>query len=228
MSSLITSALAPYPETLERWQACVVPSGSPRVLWRCYNLFAELVLRYSETHRAYHDLNHVLDCLNVFDQAKQYIPTQHHRCIQTALFYHDVVYDPERKDNETRSGELARRHLVELGWSEGGIQTVIDSIQATEHKGGVLEEAAKWVVDIDLSSLASRPALFDQNTKNIRLEYERAQNFTPDKWQKGRIAFAKGMLARERIFYTEPLHKMYEQRARGNLQTTVAQLEMAL
>jgi predicted metal-dependent HD superfamily phosphohydrolase len=138
------------------------------------------------------------------------------------------VYDPERNDNELRSANIARRHLLELGWSEDSLKSIYVSILATDHKGGMLvEEATKWVVDIDLSSLADQPVVFDQNTKDIRFEYEHAANFTPEKWREGRLAFAKGMLSRGYIFYTEHFRQTLEGKAIANLKRTIEELEDA-
>jgi len=226
--SVIEAVIGPYPEAFARWKECVAPGGSQKVGWRCRNLFSELVLRYSEEHRAYHNFDHIRDCLWTFDRVKHHILIPLHRPIQTALLYHDAVYDPERKDNEVRSGALARRHLLELEWDEGNIERVVEPIHETEHKGGsIADEAAKWVVDIDLSSLAARPSTFDQNTKNIRFEYAHAANFTPEKWRAGRMAFAEKMLERENIYYTDLFRETHQAKARANLERTLDDLKKA-
>ena len=65
----------------------------------------KLVLdKYSEPCREYHNLNHVVGCLIIFDQVR-------HICrkpclVEFAIWFHDIIYDPRALDNEDRSAEL--------------------------------------------------------------------------------------------------------------------------
>ncbi len=225
MLTIIDTILRSNRELYVRWERCITLPNTEPASWRKANLFAEIVLRYSEVHRHYHALNHIKHCLGTFDFVKESIPAHLHFLIQIALIYHDVVYDPEREDNEIRSGEIARNHLMELGWRDQNILQIINSIRATAHTGTPLTaEVAKWVVDIDLSSLAARPEVFDKNTLDIKAEYEHCINFTERKWQEGRRAFAQKMLGRAEIFHTEPFFRAYEEEARRNLARTIESL----
>lgn len=220
--------LQKYPDTFRLFEDCVTTESPTAPLWRRVNLFAMLALRHNETHRSYHTFDHIVDCLEKFRAFKQYIPRELHAIVPIALLYHDAYYDPERTDNEQRSGELAQDDLEALGWGPKPIIGVVYAINATTHLGTPLAtKAAEWVADIDLSSLGARPEVFDLNTRNIRSEYEYAATFTPEKWRAGRLAFADKMLKRERIFYTDQFREVYEEKAQDNLKRTVQVLERA-
>jgi predicted metal-dependent HD superfamily phosphohydrolase len=116
--------------------------------------FNDLVQRYSETHRAYHTLDHIKQCLDELDDAQAWINSIHmvrlavlvstyagyssEDClhldvIELALWYHDSVYEPRAQDNEEKSSKLAKDVLKQTslkGWAE---ELVVDSIMATKY-----------------------------------------------------------------------------------------------
>ena len=67
---------------------------------------SEVRRRYSELHRSFHIIEHLNDVLGqIFDKYKDsedLIP------MLIAGIFHDIVYDPQRNDNEERSVELLR------------------------------------------------------------------------------------------------------------------------
>jgi predicted metal-dependent HD superfamily phosphohydrolase len=74
--------------------------------------FAGLVAHYSEPHRAYHNLAHVMDCLDQFEPVRHL--AQDAAAVEIAIWYHDVIYDPRAKDNEERSADIAAAVMDEL------------------------------------------------------------------------------------------------------------------
>jgi predicted metal-dependent HD superfamily phosphohydrolase len=65
--------------------------------------FDELVRKYTEPHRHYHNLNHINTCLIAFDQTVDNISDKF--CVEVAIWFHDVIYDPQKGDNEHLRGE---------------------------------------------------------------------------------------------------------------------------
>src|ERR1043165_7022793 len=86
--------------------------------WRA---FAQIVTAYSEPHRHYHTLDHIVWMLHqLFIEVKYStpFPEPEWKMLELATWYHDVVYDPRSEENESRSAEVARNSLYELGLSE--------------------------------------------------------------------------------------------------------------
>lgn len=95
---------------------------------------AEVLDRWTEPHRKFHSLGHLKDVIECF-------PPERTALVITA-FYHDVVYEPGRRDNELRSADLLRTHaLVD---SKGIIASAVQIILSTadlRHKDAPDEEA---------------------------------------------------------------------------------------
>ena len=67
----------------------------------------ELLRRWGEPHRHYHDRRHLSEVLAA-------LPDDAPRAVRLAAWYHDAVYDPTRDDNEEASARLAREQLHAL------------------------------------------------------------------------------------------------------------------
>ena len=65
------------------------------------SLYRNLTHRYSEPHRAYHNLNHIKSMLDNFDTVRH--TAEAPNALEWAIWYHDVIYDPQLKDNEKLS-----------------------------------------------------------------------------------------------------------------------------
>jgi predicted metal-dependent HD superfamily phosphohydrolase len=62
---------------------------------------------WNESHRAYHNQNHLLDLINQINENKSKFESHkdYEKMVLCALF-HDCVYDPMRNDNEEKSAEF--------------------------------------------------------------------------------------------------------------------------
>ena len=181
--------------------------------------FASLVAHYSEPHRAYHNLAHVLDCL------EQFAPARHLAhdgiSVEMAIWYHDAIYDPRAKDNEEHSADLAASVADELGLSASFKETVNALILATKKHDASLARDAAVLVDVDLSILGRAPQRFDEYEHQIRQEYD----WVPaDVFAAGRSAVLETFLARPVIYNTELFRIKYEHQARENLKRSIQRL----
>ena len=197
----------------ERWQALCLALGATRSVERTYR---DLVTRYREAGRAYHNLNHISKCLEEFDALIRLAAQG--GAVEFAIWFHDAVYDSRARDNEEQSAALAEAGLTEMG-IQGELPRVVESlIRLTKHDSAPATVDGQIILDVDLSILGQSPEVFDRYESGVRIEY----SWVSDKefWSK-RIAFLRSLLAREYIFLTAPCRKKYESAARRNLQRTI-------
>lgn len=182
--------------------------------------FDDLAAAYAEESRAYHTLDHVLDCLARLDESGALPPERD--LVEAAIWFHDVVYDPRRSDNEARSAEWAGRALSVAAVPRHVVARVQELIRATDHSTEPADPAGRLICDIDLSILGRDRREFDAYQRRIREEYA----WVPEvQYRDGRARILSGFLTRRRIYLTDRFHDRYEAPARANLQRALARLE---
>jgi predicted metal-dependent HD superfamily phosphohydrolase len=186
-------------------------------------LYDALVEAYGEAHRAYHNLEHIHDCLAQFDLSV--VRAVDHDAVELAIWFHDVVYDTHAADNEEASALWATRQLEEAEVDAQLTDRVARLINFTKHDASPSWADAMLLVDIDLSILGRQPRDFDAYQQKIRQEYDWVSE---PEYQQGRLEFLEGMLSRPKIYSTEWFFQRYEQQARLNLNSAVQNLRYAL
>ena len=194
-------------------------------LWKAADLrgdsqpwFRDLLTRYSEPHRQYHNIQHIEECWAAFEQASS--QAEHPVALELAIWFHDAIYDPRRSDNEEQSAILALKCLEQSAYRER--QLVSDLILATKtHVANNIPDAP-LLLDIDLSILGKPAARFAEYEAGIRAEY----SFVPIAlYAEKRAAILRSFLSRPRIFTTEAFFNHFEAQARRNLTASIAALE---
>lgn len=184
------------------------------ILWACY----------CNTGRHYHNLEHVHACLTLLDRLMKEVPLVNGRMAGLALWWHDAVYVPGLKSNEEQSAEFMTGIHSALAVDLRELLYARRCILATKHADAwqyVGNPTIDAVVDIDLSILGSAPSTYKDYARAIRLEF----GHVPDEaWRAGRSEFLNGMLARSRIYLTDPMVDWYEQGARTNMRAELAGL----
>jgi predicted metal-dependent HD superfamily phosphohydrolase len=202
--------------------------GSPtrdEMLARWQRLFddpvvaAELIDAYSAPSRHYHNLAHIRDCLDQSDSVFNQLEDP--RALAAAIWFHDVIYDPTRPDNEARSADLADQHLRAMQQPEEFIAKVHDLILDTRHTAPPTTQDGAYMVDIDLSILGRDPETFDAYDRAIRQEYIHVPE---EAYRTGRAKVLRSFLSREFLYHTPTFRARYESPARANLARTIAQL----
>ncbi len=162
---------------------------------------------YSESQRAYHNLNHVAACLDHLDRVRSIAKDP--VAMEFALWFHDVIYDTRAKDNEARSADVAVSTLRPPIDPE----RIRDLILATRHSSEPRNGDSALLCDIDLATLGAEPADYANYRDQIREEYARVPEAD---YRSGRIAVLRGFLDRPEIYATAPFRHL-EARARENL-----------
>eukprot|EP00967_Tisochrysis_lutea_P027619 scaffold32099_cov18-Tisochrysis_lutea.AAC.1 len=127
---------------------------------------------YAEPHRHYHALNHLANMFELLDQAD--LDGHSRVAVALAIFFHDLVYDAKRKDNEMRSAELFNQFAADLSLERHLINRVCLFIEATiAHAvpAQVHDAHLTLFLDLDLSILGMPPEVYDNYALQIRQEY---------------------------------------------------------
>ena len=205
--------------TRDRWAQLwrqVATAGDPQPVYQ------DLVSRYSEPQRHYHNLRHIGECLAEFDLARHL--AKNSVAVELAVWFHDAVYDPHATDNEERSAELAKQSITQAGGEAELSRAVAALVLATKAHDQALHPDAPVLVDVDLSILGQPKERFQEYETQIRREYEWVPVTT---FAAKRAEILERFLARESIYTTEYFFAKYEQRARQNLQDSMRGLRAA-
>jgi predicted metal-dependent HD superfamily phosphohydrolase len=184
-------------------------------------LFAQIVDAYSQSHRAYHNCQHIIYCLQILDRVRDlgdYIEE-----VEMALWFHDAIYEPQAADNEELSAAWAKSIFEDSDTPLAIADRVAELILATKHQVKPSTPDAHILVDIDLAILGAKPEIFDTYDRQIRQEYIWVEE---ESYRAGRMQVLRGFLERDFIFHTPYFRQRYEQTARVNLDRAIARLKL--
>ena len=177
------------------------------------NSFQMLKERYSEKSRFYHNLSHVKTLLDLFESLGN--KPQNHNAIRFSIWFHDVVYDTKRNDNEEESAGLSSQMMSQLHVDVETIGVVNSLILATKnHSGDNLSEDNKLFLDMDLAILGMREEIYSKYSRAIREEYFWVPELI---YRRERRKILKSFLAQEVIYFTDEIKKRFEEQARKNI-----------
>lgn len=130
------------------------------------DLWIQLSALYTEAHRHYHQLGHIASSLAEFDATGS-----DNSLIEGAIWFHDVIYDPQRGDNEAAS--IAWFLDVTSSWLDPDAATAITRlIEATDFRLPLSDDPdSSLMVDTDLAILSASPEGYADYCRAIRLEY---------------------------------------------------------
>ena len=132
--------------------------------------FKKVLRQHSEIHRFYHNTSHLMSLL---EKAKSLsFSDKEKSLIYSAIFFHDLVYNPLGKDNEELSAKAWEDFAKETKVSEEDMREVKEMILSTKKHLKTDSELMNKFLDLDLSILAEEEARFLEYENNIRLEYK--------------------------------------------------------
>ncbi|MCH7388427.1 metal-dependent hydrolase [Acinetobacter modestus] len=174
-------------------------------------VFNKLIAAYSERQRAYHTLQHLYECLVLFESIRVNLNDAH--AVALALWFHDAVYDPQSKDNELKSAELFEQYLIQ-DLSIDIVQKIKRWILATQKHEATNELDLQFLLDIDLAILAASPKRFEEYEQQIQKEYAWVDL---DVYLIKRKQVLAHFYQTETLYQTEYFQQNFEQRAKENL-----------
>ncbi|MBT1154227.1 hypothetical protein J1C56_01330 [Aminobacter anthyllidis] len=185
---------------------------------------AELTALYLADDRHYHGIRHIEALLALLTEYRAEFADPD--AVEAAIWFHDAIYDSQRKDNESLSASLAADRLQ--GRIEAArLARIVKMIEATAtHEVPAFEDVsakddAALLLDMDLSILGASAKTFDAYEDAVRREYGWVSDAD---WRAGRGSVLRNFLARPRIFHTDIFATRFEAQARANMQRSLAKL----
>ena len=172
----------------------------------------QLLDAYREPQRHYHTLAHIEHCMSMFDLCESLCAWPD--ALELAIWMHDVILVPGKRDNEALSAQLYMD--LSVGRHDDEMRALINRlIMATLHDGNSLEDADSiYMVDIDLSSFGLSWDEFLRDSLDLRAENP---HLSDSEYRLNQTGFQRMLLARPRFFLSDFFFERYEKQARNNL-----------
>lgn len=174
---------------------------------------------YSQPYRYYHNLNHIQTCLQDFRQVSALAVNP--ELVELAIWYHDIIYDVTRFDNERKSADFAFGVCRKIGLSEEAAQEVYNLILYTYHVKYPETNDQKIIVDVDLAILGKPSAEYDAYEKAIRKEYAHVPT---EEFRKARKTILLAFLEKLSIYSLDYFRIRYQRQAVENIQHAIKDL----
>ena len=168
-------------------------------------LWQEIEDAYTQANRHYHTLKHLE---NIYKELPKL-----DNVAEFAIFYHDIIYDVKRVDNEQKSALFCEDRLTCLNVDASIIKDTVTLINETKTHNPSTRANALFL-DADLSILGSDTDKYISYTKQIRKEYS---IFSQSDYYTGRKKVLKHFLVKERIYHSDNFYNKYETKARENI-----------
>ena len=175
-------------------------------------IYQRLLAGYQDANRHYHTMHHIDHCLGMFEQCKSLLHNPD--AVELAIWFHDVILESGRRDNEARSAQL----YLELSAGvqpEEMRQLVGRLIMAPLHDGVSLDDADSiYMVDIDLTSFGLPWQEFLRDSLDLRAEN---LHLCDADYHLNQTGFQRSLLARPRFYLSDFFFERMEKQARANL-----------
>ena len=167
---------------------------------------------YQGKKRFYHTLQHIENLYLELEKHKEKI--EDWDILLCSIFYHDIIYDVKKQDNEERSADVAAARLLKIGFPKDKIEKCYRQIVATKKHEATGDFDTDIFTDADLAILGSDWETYEIYTQNIRKEYSIYPDFL---YNMGRKKVLKHFLDKEKIYKTPFFFEEYEAQAKINL-----------
>ena len=233
------------PRLLRTWEAAFAPrleradasaESRARLAAQVAELGERLLQAWEQPHRAYHHSGHLSQMLTDLDRLYAH-RTQGSTPLPLVLaaWFHDAVYEGAPGEDERRSEQLASTSLEPLVaaglLSTDELQMVSLLVRATathelpesaELPAGYEVTDIEFFLDADMAILAADSVRYRRYLHGVRSEYS---HFDDEAFRTGRTTFLRSVLGRERIFLSEKGLQLWEEPARTNLRSELAEWE---
>jgi predicted metal-dependent HD superfamily phosphohydrolase len=179
----------------------------------------DLLVRWAEPHRRYHDRRHLAEVLAALRQLTGGQETP--REVVCAAWLHDAVHDG-RDDDEERSAVLATEVLSRLAVGPSVVDEVARLVRLTvTHDPAPDDVSGALLSDADLAVLGSPPERYARYAADVRQEYAHVGD---EAFRSGRTAVLRSLLERPRLYVTREGHRRWDAAARRNVRDEISAL----
>ncbi|PSL56903.1 putative metal-dependent HD superfamily phosphohydrolase [Saccharothrix carnea] len=176
----------------------------------------DLVDRYAEPHRGYHNGEHVLAVVRDVNVLAADRTPRERAVLTLAALVHDVIYDGVPGEDERRSAEWARAQLAGLPEADEVASLVLATAEHTSD-----DPLTCLLLDADLAVLGSAPATYERYRTAVRAEYAHVPD---DAWRVGRAKVLRSLAGRDPLYATPHARARWEARAKANLAAELSSL----
>lgn len=181
---------------------------------------AELLRRWREPHRHYHDTTHLAAVLHAVDVLAP--EARDLTAVRFAAWFHDAVYEGRPGADEEASAELAREMLARLELPADTVDEVVRLVLLTRtHDPAPGDADGAVLCDADLSVLGGSPEQYAAYTAAVRQDYAHVGDAD---FATGRIAVLERLLTADPLFRTRTGGRAWATRARHNMQAELSEL----
>ncbi|HET6988797.1 MAG TPA: HD domain-containing protein, partial [Kribbella sp.] len=134
-----------------------------RLLPHAQPLGEDLLARYAEQQRHYHDQRHLTEVLQTIDELAD--SADDADTVRLAAWFHDAIYDPQADpgENEEVSAQLAELELAAYGVDAERVEEIGRLVRLTaKHDCEPGDRNGAVLCDADLRILSSAPQRYDE------------------------------------------------------------------
>lgn len=196
----------------DRWQEfarrCDLPQADE--IWDAISTL------YSGEDRPYHNLHYIHDCLEKWDAWPKRPIGVDADMIELAIWFHDIIYDSRRADNEEASAALLSHFIKEHPLCTETIALIL----STQHRDTAGMRCEEILSDIDLSILGAPAEQYQDYARAIRKEYHWSLD---ENFAEKRSFVLRNFLDRDWIYHTPHARTLWQKQAHSNLQWEIDQ-----
>lgn len=182
-------------------------------------LWLEIYKNYSSKNRHYHTLQHLDNLLAQLSEIEHQI--QNWDTVLFSMYYHDIIYNSLKSNNEEKSTTLAEKRLKQISVSLGQIESCKNQILATKTHINSTDLDTNYFTDADLSILGQDWENYLHYSQSVRKEYAIYPDFI---YNPGRKKVLQHFLEMDSIFKTDFFYQKFEEQAKSNIQKEIAKL----
>ncbi|MDQ3111875.1 MAG: hypothetical protein M3R17_18470 [Bacteroidota bacterium] len=174
--------------------------------------WTEIESHYSGSKRHYHTLAHLANLLSCLNEIRNKIEDWDTTLF--TLYYHDIIYNALKSDNEEQSAEVAVSAMKSFNVPDEKTERCKKHIIATKKHLVSSDNDTNYFTDADLAALGQGWDDYSAYYKNVRKEY----SIYPDLiYNPGRKKVLRHFLEMERIYKTDYFYEQFELQAKENM-----------